>query len=177
MRLRLILFVIFLLACAAFYLWNSPYHQVRTVAMLVDINAPGDRVWQTLTDLNGYREWNPFLTSAQGTLMPGSTLTFTAKTGNRSITLHPRVVEVEPGTRFSWVDRLISSAIFEDKNTFEMIEVDQSHTRVIHAEQFRGILVGPLWRRLSPPFLAGSRAMNEALKRRCEQAASGLARP
>ena len=81
MRVRLILILIALLALAGFFFWRSPYHQVRSVMTVVDINAPGDRVWQVLTDLDGYHAWNPFLTSASGAVAPGNTITIAAKDG------------------------------------------------------------------------------------------------
>jgi hypothetical protein len=170
MRTRLIFFLIILLALAGVYLWRSPYHQVRSVVTVVDINAPGNRVWQTLTDLEGYRDWNPFLTSASGTLTPGGTITITAKIGTRSLTFHPQITAVEPRKKLVWVGRLFSSTLFEGEHTFDLIELDQAHTRVMHSERFRGMLVGLLWNRFSPPLIVGFRAMNEVLKRRCEQA-------
>jgi hypothetical protein len=168
MRVRLVLILIALLALAGVFFWHSPYHQVRSVITIVDINAPGYRVWQVLTDLDDYRAWNPFLTSASGTIAPGSTLAITAKIGNRSITFHPRISTVEAGKKLVWVDRLLSAEIFQGEHEFDVIEIDQSRTRVIQSEHFKGILVGALWSRFSPALLQGFRAMNDALKRRCE---------
>jgi len=68
MRVRLVFALIALLTLAGIFFWYSPYHQVRSIVTVVDINAPGNRVWQVLTDLDGYRAWNPFLTSASGAI-------------------------------------------------------------------------------------------------------------
>jgi uncharacterized protein YndB with AHSA1/START domain len=38
----------------------------------VDIDATPERVWQVLTDLPAYAEWNPFITRAEGTFAEGS---------------------------------------------------------------------------------------------------------
>jgi hypothetical protein len=169
MRVRLFFVLIALLALTGVFFWHSPYHQVRSIVTVVDINAPGDRVWQVLTDLNDYRDWNPFLTSASGTVAPGGRITITAKVGNRTITFHPRISTVEPGKKLAWVGRLLSAEFFQGEHQFEVIEIDQSRTRVIQSEHFKGILVAVLWRRSSAALLEGFRAMNEALKRRCEQ--------
>ncbi len=169
MRVRLILILILFLALTSFFFWRGPYHQVRSIVSVVDINAPGDRVWQVLTDLNGYRAWNPFLTSASGAIAPGNTLTIAAKIGKRTITFHPLISAVEQGKTLVWVDQLLSSEFFQDEHEFEVIEIDQSHTRVIQSAHFRGIMVAPFWSRFSPALLEGFRAMNDALKHRCEQ--------
>jgi hypothetical protein len=171
MRVRLILILIALLALAAVFFWHSPYHQVRSVITVVDINAPGDRVWQVLTDLNSYHAWNPFLTSASGTIAPGSTLTIAAKIGNHNIPFHPRITVVEPGKKLVWVDRLLSAEIYQGEHEFDVIEIDQSHTRMIQSEHCKGILVAALWSRFSPALLQGFHAMNDALKRRSEPVA------
>jgi hypothetical protein len=168
MRVRLVFVLIALLALAGIFFWYSPYHQLRSIVTVVDINAPGDRVWQVLTDLNGYRDWNPFLTSASGVVAPGGRITISAKVGNRTITFHPRISAVEPGKKLAWVGRLLSPEFFEGEYQFEVIAVDQSHTRVIQSEHFKGMLVAALWGRSSAPLLEGFRAMNEALKRRSE---------
>ena len=40
----------------------------------VDIDATPERVWQVLTDLPAYAEWNPFVTRADGAFVVGSRL-------------------------------------------------------------------------------------------------------
>ena len=169
MRVRLAFALIALLTLAGIFFWYSPYHQVRSIVTVVDINAPGDRVWQVLTDLDGYRTWNPFLTSASGAIAPGSKITISAKVGKRTITFHPRISIVEPRKKLVWVGRLFSSELFEGEHQFDVIERDQSHTRVIQSEHFKGMLVAALWDRFSPALVQGFRAMNDTLKHRCEQ--------
>ena len=168
MRKLLIITVVLCVSCCV-YFWYSPYHQVRSIVTVVDINAPGDRVWQVLTELDGYRAWNPFLTSASGAIAPGNTLTIKAKIGKFTIPVHPRISAVEPGKNLVWVDQLFSSEFFQDEHEFEVIEIDQSHSRVIQSAHFRGIMVAPVWTRFSPALLQGFRAMNDALKQHCEQ--------
>ena len=169
MRVRLVFALIALLTLAGIFFWYSPYHQVRSIVTVVDIDAPGDRVWQVLTDLDGYRAWNPFLTSASGAIVPGSKITISAKVGKRTITFHPRISDLEPRKKLVWVGRLFSSELFEGEHQFDVIERDQSHTRVIQSEHFKGMLVAALWGRFSPALVQGFRAMNDTLKHRCEQ--------
>ena len=45
--------------------------EIRTTA---DIHASPERVWAVLTDFAAYRDWNPFITSAAGSLQPGERL-------------------------------------------------------------------------------------------------------
>jgi hypothetical protein len=41
----------------------------------IDIDTGPEPVWQVLTDLPGYREWNQFITRAEGTVAVGQRLT------------------------------------------------------------------------------------------------------
>lgn len=172
MRTRLIFVVMALAALAAFSYWRSPYHQVRSIWSVVDIEAPGSRVWQVLNDLDGYRSWNPFITSASGSIELGNTVAISLKLGGHTMNLLPRVIMVEPGKRFAWEARTFVPGVLDGRHEFEVEEIDQSHTRVIQSERFRGVLVGFLWDRFSPAITGGFRAMNDALKRRCEQSSA-----
>jgi len=169
MRTRLILLLIALLALAGFAFWRSPYHQVRSLFTIVTIDAPANRVWDVLSDLDGYKSWNPFLTSATGSLSPEHKITVAAKLGTHTITFHPRIVTVEPGKRLAWRGTLLVPEILSGEHQFELEPLDQSHTRLIQSEHFRGVLVSLLWERVSPELSRGFNAMNQALKRRCEQ--------
>ena len=171
MRTRLVLFLIAVVLLAAFAFRRSSYNQVRSQFAVVTINAPVNRVWDVLADLNGYRSWNPFLTSASGSLAAQQEITVTAKFGTHSITYHPRIVAVQPNQRLAWQTTLLSPSILSGEHEFELDALDQSHTRLIQSEHFRGILVGLLWNRFSPQLVQGFNAMNQALKRRCEQSA------
>jgi hypothetical protein len=169
MRTRVIFILIALLALLGYAFWRSPYHQVRSLFTIVTIDAPANQVWDVLTDLNGYKSWNPFLTSATGAVAPDSKITVAAKMGKHTITFHPRIVAVDARKKLAWRGTLLTPVIFEGEHTFELEALDQSHTRVIQSEQFRGVLVGFLWRKFSPDLTQGFNAMNHALKGRCEQ--------
>jgi len=169
MRTRLVFVLVAVLAVIAWGWWYSPLHQVRSIFSLVTVDAPANRVWQTVADLDGYRGWNPFLTTAGGALAPGSRLTIAAKFGTHTITFHPRLLAVEANRRLVWQETIVGPALFEEEHEFEIETLDQSHTRLIQSARFRGVLVGMVWKRLLPELSRGMGAMNEALKRRCEQ--------
>jgi uncharacterized protein YndB with AHSA1/START domain len=40
----------------------------------IDIAAPPERVWEVLTQLAAYPEWNPFIVRAEGTVAVGERL-------------------------------------------------------------------------------------------------------
>jgi uncharacterized protein YndB with AHSA1/START domain len=66
----------------------------------IEIEAPPEKVWSVLTDVNGWPQWQPDIKDAQiaGPLESGTT--FTWKAGGTRI--HSRLALVEPGTRLAW---------------------------------------------------------------------------
>lgn len=173
MRTRLVFFLIAILAIVAWGLWYSPLHQVRSISSVITIDTPANRVWQGISDFGAYRDWNPFLASAAGTLTPGSRLTISVRFGKRSLTFHPQVTAVDANRRLAWRETIVSPRVFEEEHEFEIEAIDQSHTRLIQSTRMRGVLVGLVWDRLSPELSRGLAAMNQALKRRLGQGAPG----
>jgi len=46
----------------------------KTLTASVHIDASPDQVWAVLSDFERYPDWNPFIVSATGTLLPGARL-------------------------------------------------------------------------------------------------------
>jgi hypothetical protein len=137
----------------------------------VDIDGGRDQVWQVLTDLAAYPDWNPFITRADGAVAVGERLSLDMHpVGARPATLHPTVLEVTPGRRLRWRGRLAIPGLFDAEHRFTVSDRRGSGVRLVQEERFTGVLA---------PFLAGSLnrhtlpafdAMNKALKQRVEQA-------
>src|SRR3954453_1296909 len=93
----------------------------------VDIDATPERVWQVLTDLPGYAEWNPFITSAAGACVVGDQVTMSVPPVNAFVqsTLRPTVLEVTPCRRLrmrSRLDRLALPGLFHVEVTMSLTE-------------------------------------------------------
>ena len=144
------------------------HHELRTE---VRIAAPIEGVWETLTDLEAYREWNPFIVSAAGRAEVGERLTNRMQPpGGRAITIRPTVTEVEPGATFEWLGHLGLPGIFDGRHRFELSPSEDGGTLVSHSEQFDGVLVRFMRWSLNTATMAGFEAMNDALKARVEAA-------
>ncbi|MEL6984890.1 MAG: SRPBCC domain-containing protein, partial [Actinomycetota bacterium] len=86
-------------------------HAIQTE---IFIEAPTEVVWQHLTDLAGYRDWNPFIVESVGDVAVGAKLTNRMQPpGGRAVTFKPTVTEVEAGRTFEWLGRLGLPGIFD----------------------------------------------------------------
>ena len=144
------------------------HHELRTE---IEIDAPVEAVWQTLTDLAAYVDWNPFIVSAEGCAEVGERLTIRLQPpGGRAMTFTPTVTAVEPTAAFEWLGRLGLPGIFDGRHRFDLEPTWSGGTRLIQSEEFSGRLVRFLRSSLDTRTVAGFVAMNVALKARVEAA-------
>ena len=76
-----------------------------TISETVNINAPASVVWDVLTDLPRYNEWNPFCIRAESTLDMGAPVDMTLVNYAVPGTLVPNceyVCAFDPGKLLSW---------------------------------------------------------------------------
>jgi len=137
----------------------------------ITIGASPTTVWATLTTLDRYDEWNPFITSSDGEVAVGARLiNRMSPPGGKAVTFKPTVTVVEPERTFEWLGRLGIPGLFDGRHRFELHPTEDGATHLIHSEQFQGLLVRPFKRSLKTQTLAGFEAMNHALKERAEAA-------
>ena len=148
----------------------------KRLASEIDIDAGPAQVWDVLTDLTAYDEWNPFIVHADGEAQIGKRLTLRMRpAGGRTGTFRPTVLESNPGSRLRWLGRLGFPGVLDAEHTFTIEARSGGGTRLRQDEEFRGVLVPFLARSLDTGTLPAFRAMNEALKQRVEHGAgSGL---
>ncbi len=145
------------------------HHELHTE---IDIDAPPDVVWQVLTDLDGYADWNPFITSSTGRPEVGEKLVNRLEPpGGRAMTFTPQVTVVEAGRTFEWVGRLAFSGLFDGRHRFE-VEASPTGTKLTQTESFDGVLVRLMRNSLDTRIKSGFEAMNVALKASAESVAA-----
>jgi hypothetical protein len=137
----------------------------------VDIESTSERVWDVLTDLAAYPEWNPFIVAADGPVEVGRQLALTMQPiGARRVTVRPTVLEVTPGRRLRWLGRFGVRGLFDAEHDFAISDSESGGVRLRHEERFRGLLVPLAARSLTRHTLPAFDAMNRALKERAERA-------
>lgn len=143
-------------------------HQLHTE---IDIDSPPEIVWDFLTDLDAYPDWNPFIVSAEGVVGVGERLTNRLQSpGGKVMTFKPTVTVVEPAETFEWLGRLGMSGIFDGRHRFELHVMADGGTRLVHSEELSGVLVRLLRKSLDTKTKKSFEAMNSELKARAETA-------
>jgi uncharacterized membrane protein len=138
---------------------------MTNIATTIDIQAPPDRVWAALRDIEHWPEWTATVTGVR-LLDPGP-----LAIGNRAIVRQPKllparweITQVEEGRSFTWITRgpgILVTAHHE-------IEVAPNGSRVMLSLDFSGPL-GPLAARLTRGLNARYLALeSQGLKKRAE---------
>lgn len=141
---------------------------ITTSAMVV-IDAPIERVWRVIVDVNSYHEWNPLIRSAQGEAVFGSRIEMLiCPPGLMRRRARVEVLAVETQREFRWLGRWGLPRILDGDHSFLVHALSPTQTQVTQTETFSGILASPLAAIIIPRMKQGFEAMNNALKVRCE---------
>ena len=136
----------------------------------IEIQAPEERVWQLLTDLARFPEWNPFLRRAEGKLAKGGRLMVYMKpSGSFGMTMRPTIIRLDPPHELRWLGHLLVPGLFDGEHAFVIEPLAPGRVRFIQREAFHGVLVPLFSRMLDASTRRGFQEMNEALKTRAER--------
>jgi hypothetical protein len=143
---------------------------MREVYTDIRINASLETVLDMVTDLPAYKTWNPFIVESIGKAALGERLTCRPRVGkNRVATFHPKVTRLEKGKVFAWTGHVLMPGIADGVHIFELKNEEPGTVHLIHRQEFSGILIPLLWKRIEKTAKRGFTLMNEALKKRAEQ--------
>lgn len=144
---------------------------IKRLVHSIDIDADPERVWQVLTDLSTYPQWNPFIVRAEGRVEVGSGLTLRMQpVGGRAVTLRPTVVEATKPMHLRWKGRPGLPKILDADHQFRIEALPDGRSRLTQDEQFSGLLAPIMAASLDRHTLPAFAAMNAALKERAERA-------
>lgn len=141
---------------------------MRKIHTEKEIQAPPEAVWEVITDLDSYEDWNPHIVSASpdGELKEGSNVDVVLQpSGMSSMDATVEITSLEPEHKLTWEGTLFVSLVFKGVHTFELEPLDGDRTRFVNREKLSGLVV---------PFVTDEdteedyEEMNEALAERAE---------
>ncbi|MFE5208021.1 SRPBCC family protein [Streptomyces sp. NPDC056600] len=149
---------------AAYTAWANTHP--TTLRASIEIRATPEEVWQVLTDLPAYEEWNPFITSARGTVARHASLTLLMHDRTGDTTFTPVVEVAERGRELRWLGKLGPGWIADGRHRFTIEPLGGGRVRLTQSESFTGVAV-PFYRgTLRSATLPQFRALNKALAER-----------
>ena len=150
---------------------------VRELLCTVDIDAPPAVVWDQLTALPAFREWNPFIREAGGQPVVGGTIRVrVAPSLGIPLVFHARVLERDEGRKLRWRGHVLTDWLASGEHVFTIEPLSTGGVRFVQREVFTGLLPRLAGALLEREARRGFDAMNAALKARAEDARSASQR-
>jgi uncharacterized protein YndB with AHSA1/START domain len=132
------------------------------------IAASPARVWSVLADLPAYREWNPWLRSAVGRLVPGAGVRARVVLGKEVRTADHVVLVVEPERRLCWRDAGWTTIFVYAQRCRWLAPSPEGGVRFVQELQLEGAFSALAQWMYGPALEAGIVAETEALRLRAE---------
>lgn len=155
-------------ALCAVLLTSCASHAV--VRAEIDIAAPPEVVWQVLTDLPRYADWNPFTPRVDGTLAVGNEIMLHVQLtpGRRQRLQRQRVTQVNPAQLLSWETKLLARSILRAERTQTLHPLANGGTHYATADAFSGSFVPLVMSLYRKDLERGFSRMAAGLKARAE---------
>lgn len=155
---------------------DAPEDLMIEVSASIDIAAPAQAVWDTLTDLRRFREWNPFIRKAWGSLHTGKTVRVRVRSRiGMPMFFRAKVLSRQGRHELRWRGHFLTRWLASGEHTFTL-ETLATGVRFAQREVFTGILPWLARGLLVRETQRGFDAMNRALKERVEDAQSASKR-
>jgi hypothetical protein len=135
----------------------------------IEIAAPASRVWEILTDLERYPDWNPFTPKVESTLEVGAPVHL--HTRLRSERLAHRVETVTehvPGERICWGMTMGPRFVLAAERRQILTPIDVDRTRYLTDDTLTGMLTPIVTTFWGEAMQRGFDDVAEALKKRAE---------
>jgi hypothetical protein len=134
----------------------------------IEIQAPAEKVWQVLTELDKYPEWNPFICHAVGKAETGKTVDIDFQPDGKGLKLHCTVARFQPYGELSWKYHVTHPLLFRGEHIFTIEPLGENRVRFIDREEFNGLLVFTQVKDIDTNTKRGFETMDKALKARAE---------
>lgn len=134
----------------------------------VEIQAPPELVWQVLTDLPRYGEWNPFCLVCESTLQPGDPIRMQVNLTGKPQAVEEVMAVFIPGRRFAYRMKPMPAGALSSLRSHDLEPSGPAQTRYHSHFELRGWLRPLVLALYGRTLEAGFAAMTDAVRTRAE---------
>jgi hypothetical protein len=139
---------------------------------VLDIDAPPAVVWEVLTDLPRYGEWNPFVIECRSTLVPGDPIDLRVRLRATPQDQREWMLEMVPGERFAYRMKPFPLGSLSSRRSHEIEPLGAGRTRYRSHMQLSGWLMPLVRALLGENLQRGFAEMSAAVRSRAERLAA-----
>lgn len=135
--------------------------EVRTE---IELDAPVGKVWALLADIDSWDDWNSVFRFRRADARQGGRGLLLAKVGPVAVPLPIQFDVVDKERELRWHGGL--PHVVHGSHYLKLEALENNRTRLVHGEDFSGIVISASWRLIGKQLPAAYRAFNRALERR-----------
>ena len=140
-----------------------------TVRAEIEIDAPAERIFDILTDLPAYPEWNPFTPRVESTLRPGDPVHLYVRLRGERLSHRVEVVtRNERPSRLCWGTTIGAGFLLRAERCQTLTSLDERRTRFVNEDVFHGWLAPLVMGTFGRAMQRGFESVASALKKRAE---------
>ena len=106
----------------------------------VEIEAPSERVWEILVDVDRYGDWNPFTTRVETTFEIGSPVDLYVTLGPFKLKQPERIEAVEPPHLLVWSTKVGHRVLVSARREQRLEALGETRCRYLTTDAFSGLL-------------------------------------
>ena len=170
-RLRILLVGLMLLALLGIAWLTKGYKsEILTAYTFVAVDAPADKAWAVLTDIESYSQWNPYIVEAKGTLKSGEKLKIVEEVGGKQRSHGVLITRFQPADhQLIWEGSTVPTLLLKWNEWFSVEPIDTNHCRLVLMQSNQGLLAQLYWKYNKNSVLQAYRDFGSALKKKAEQ--------
>jgi len=134
----------------------------------LSIAAPASVVWEVITDLDRYGEWNPFVTACSSSLQPGDPIDMTVHLMAKPQKQREWVTEYVEGRRFAYRMKPVPMGALSSARWHDITPDGDNACRYQSHFELSGWMMPLVRGLLGSRLRAGFAGMNAAVKQRAE---------
>ncbi len=143
-----------------------------TIEHVLEVDAPPATVWQVITDLASYGEWNPFVRSCESSLQPGDPIKMKVKLLGPPQPQEEVILEHVEGKTLAYRMKPFPLGALSSRRSHEIEDLGNGRTRYRSHFQLQGWMMPLVRGLLGGRMQAGFTGMSEGIKSRAEQLAA-----
>lgn len=134
-------------------------HDVRTE---IELDAPIDKVWALLADVENYGDWNGIFRFSRANLKPGGRGILWAKVGAPfQVPLPVKFQVVDEESELRWQGGF--GPVVHGSHYLQLEALPNNRTRLVHGETFSGIVIDATWKAIAKGLPGAYKAFNKKL--------------
>jgi uncharacterized protein YndB with AHSA1/START domain len=139
------------------------------IEKVVEINAPVARVWEVITDLKRYPEWNPFMRECSTSFKPGDLIDMKVQLFAKPQPQQEIVLEYVEGKRFAYRMKPAPGGALSSFRSHEVMALADGRTRYRSYFYLKGWLMPVVRGLLGARLEKGFAGMTQGIQQRAEQ--------